>query len=98
LKDHNTYGEYIALARKTNQSGAKCLGARFEESRAEQSTAQRRNRLDTMDFAIETNLDRILTVLEVLGNLKQVLVMKHRNHNVQSSKPAHEGWSQIGAT
>jgi hypothetical protein len=51
-----------------------------------------------MDLAIETNLDRILTVLEVLGNLKQVLVMKHRNHNVQSSKPAHEGWSQIGAT
>jgi hypothetical protein len=91
LKDHKTYGEYIALARKTNQSRAKCFGAGFEESRAEQSKTQRRNRLDTMDFAIETNLVRILTVLEVLGKFKQVLAMKHRNHNVQSSKPTHEG-------
>jgi hypothetical protein len=54
-----------------------------KRTRAEQSVS--------MDFAIETNLDRILTVLEVLGNLKQVLAMKHRNHSVQSSKPTHEG-------
>jgi hypothetical protein len=31
-KDQKTYGEYIALARKTNQSRAKCFGAGFEES------------------------------------------------------------------
>jgi hypothetical protein len=44
-----------------------------------------------MDFAMETNLDRIWKVLEALGNLKQVLAMKHQNHNIQLSKPTHGG-------
>jgi hypothetical protein len=56
------------------------LGAGFEQFRTEQSSGAKK-KLDQRDgFGWERNLDKMVTVLEGLRNLKEIWAVKHLNH------------------